>query len=188
MTGHCQRYSAKPDQNEHRLCRGTVGSEARGTRVASQRPWSGPRTGFSKRMTDSNDSTRRGVEKHRRMLTAQERSTVTNGTQERRGRKRMSEPGKENVRASWKVFIGNSYLPLERDVAAVVALPRSALPGTTTLERHTPTQVPARAASRRVESTRTSAVLACSKSGVQKGHDNEGKVAGCKGYWGSTIQ
>jgi hypothetical protein len=62
-------------------------------------------------MTDSNDSTRRGVEKHRRML-AQERSTVTNAmTEERRGRKRMSEPGKENVRASWMVFIGNPYLP-----------------------------------------------------------------------------
>ncbi|KAJ6119306.1 hypothetical protein N7523_003586 [Penicillium sp. IBT 18751x] len=67
------------------------------------------------------------------------------------------------------VFIGTPYLPWERDVAAVVALPRFARSRTTTLERHTPTQVPTRAASSRVESTRTPAVLACSKSGVPKG-------------------
>ena len=55
MTGRSQRYSVELGRSELPQDPGTAGSEARGTRVASQQPWSEPRTGFSKRMTDSNE-------------------------------------------------------------------------------------------------------------------------------------
>jgi hypothetical protein len=70
-------YSAKLDLSELPQSPGTAGSEARGTLVASQQPWSGPRTGFSKRMTDSNEEGElRGTAKC--LLPGKERSTVTN--------------------------------------------------------------------------------------------------------------
>lgn len=132
MTERSQRYSEELDPNEHPLPPKTAGSEARGTQVASQQPWSVPRTGFSQK----NDRFQRGggVERHRQMLTAWQRTQLSE--ENVRTWERECESEQDGVYREAYFPRGEGWFVVP--VATLLGTPALLGPGTTSLERQLP--------------------------------------------------